>query len=1054
MKKLRLIFSLIVLSFIFSTASFAAHANFTSYLTGDQEAPTAVITSAKGTGTFTLTGAGGLRYAFTVTGLSGPIMGAQFQIGGLKVSGPILYDITSSFIGTSATGTILAPLPDSVIAALMTSRVYVNIRTAANPNGEIRGQVNLSAGTHLIARFDGLQENPSLINSGKGIAAITLASVGSVGLAYDISVNGLSGPITGAHFHFGKIGVNGPIVFDITSSFNGQNAKGVWRTGSGGLNDTMIAGLLTGKLYLNVHTSANPGGEIRGQVVLAAGFGANANLNGASENPPVVTPALGTSEYTFTDYGLVFNVTVDGLSGPITAAHFHVGDSGVNGPIVFDITSTFSNNTATGRWRASTAVGDLTPALIKDLFANRLYVNVHTAANPGGEIRGQIKMKNGSGIGAFFTGAQEVPPTITTASGTAALYTVATGLQYFITVTGLSGPITGAHFHFGSIKEAGPIVKDITSTFTGTTASGVWLIAEATPFNDSLRRALVNGKIYLNVHTAANPSGEIRGQVFLTAGTGMTSVLTGNQEVPSLLNAGKGTGSYTLTRGGLGFNIAVNGLSGPITAAHFHIGDVGKAGPIVFDIMSSVSGNNIVGYWRPVVTIDSLFNALLTGRIYVNVHTAANPGGEIRGQVFISEGFGITNQITRTQVVPPTTTNARGTGSATGTDAGIVYFNTFDGLIGDSFDSPPTGAHFHNAPIGVNGPIVKDLMSNIMGNNIVGAWKRTDVMMPLTNMFVSEAYIQNIYLDIHTAEFPNGEIRGQFRSGALPIIPVQLISSIDVTPENSINTINTSHCVEGLVRDQSGVALSGLRVDYVVRGSNPMSGFAITDTAGKATFCYTGIITGRDTIIGTILDLVDSVYKLWEVPLPVELASFSATTNKNDVILNWTTAEEINNSGFDIERKLITKTEWTKAGFVEGNGTIADPMNYAFTDKSLNSGKYNYRLKQIDFNGNYEYFNLTSEIEVGIPAKFNLAQNYPNPFNPTTKIDFQLPEDGNVNLSVYDNSGRLVASILSGFRTAGYYTINFNASNLSSGIYFYKMEYNNISKVLKMSLIK
>ena len=1050
MKKINRFLFTALLTFILFANSFAAHSNFTAYFTGDQQTPV-VVTGAKGTGTFTLTGAGGLRYSITVNGLSGPVAAAHFHLGSLKVNGPVIFDITSSFIGTTATGIIAAPLADTIIAALLSNKMYVNVHTAANPGGEIRGQVNLSAGTNLISRLDGMQEVPSLVNTAKGVASITMNSVGSVGLVYSISVNGLSGPVTAAHFHIGKIGESGPVVKNITSSFNGQNATGVWRTtGADPLTGALITALLTNNLYLNVHTSANPGGEIRGQVVLASGFGANANLNGGSENPPVVTSSTGTSEITFTDYGLIFNVTVDGLSGPITGAHIHSADSGTNGPVVFDIAGTFTGNTSTGLWKASGAAGDLTPALMKDLFANKLYINVHTAANPGGEIRGQIKMKPGSGIGAFFTGAQEVPtPVVTTASGTAALYTVSTGLQYFITVNGLSGPITGAHFHLGSIKEGGPVVKNITANFTGNTASGVWLVAEATPFNDSLRRALVNGRIYLNIHTAANPSGEIRGQVFLTAGGGMTSNLDGMQEVPAVVTSSKGTGQYTLTRGGLGFNIAVNGLSGAITGAHFHLGEAGKAGPVVFDIGSSVMGNNIVGYWRPVVTIDSLFNALLNGRIYVNIHTAANPGGEIRGQVVVSEGLGITVQLTGSQQNPPVTTNARGTGSATITDPGLVFFNTFDNL-----SSPVTAVHFHNAAVGVNGPVVRDLMSNLMGNNVVGSWKRTETVSPITNALIAEAYNQNIYINLHTTLYPGGEIRGQLRTGSLNIIPYQIISSIVVSPKNATLPVNTLHCINALVKDGLGNPVRNAMIGFNVKGVNPGTGTANTDSTGTAQFCYTGLNTGKDSIIASVTGLLDTAYVNWDLPLPVELSLFNFSVNKKDVTLNWSTLLEINNSGFDIERKNININDWSKIGFVTGNGNTNGQFNYIYTDRNLNTGKYNYRLKQIDVNGNFEYFNLSNEVEISIPKTFSLSQNYPNPFNPSTKIDFELPVDANVSLLLYDISGRLVSTIVKEFKTAGYYTADFNASNLSSGIYFYKLQTNNFSKILKMSLIK
>ncbi len=190
-----------------------------------------------------------------------------------------------------------------------------------------------------------------------------------------------------------------------------------------------------------------------------------------------------------------------------------------------------------------------------------------------------------------------------------------------------------------------------------------------------------------------------------------------------------------------------------------------------------------------------------------------------------------------------------------------------------------------------------------------------------------------------------------------------------------------------------------------------------------------------------------------ETPLPVELASFSSIINKNAVTLKWITASEINNSRFDIERSLVNG-QWSTVGSVRGNGTTNSAMNYSFTDGNLNSGLYNYRLKQIDFNGNFEYFNLTNEINIGIPSDYELSQNYPNPFNPTTSINFDLPLDGNVSIKLFDMSGKEVATIVNEVKTAGYYSINFNASSLSSGVYFYSISANSFTATKKMMLLK
>jgi len=193
-------------------------------------------------------------------------------------------------------------------------------------------------------------------------------------------------------------------------------------------------------------------------------------------------------------------------------------------------------------------------------------------------------------------------------------------------------------------------------------------------------------------------------------------------------------------------------------------------------------------------------------------------------------------------------------------------------------------------------------------------------------------------------------------------------------------------------------------------------------------------------------------------PLPVELASFSSSIDRNNVSLKWITSSEQNNSGFDIERKISSGNEWSKIANVQGAGNSNTQKEYFYSDNNLNTGKYKYRLKQIDYNGNYKYYELSNEVSVGIPTQFGISQNYPNPFNPATVIGYQLPVDGFVSLKIFDLSGREISSLINQTQPAGYYTVNFNASNLSSGIYFYRINAESGSgsfvKTMKMVLVK
>jgi len=188
-------------------------------------------------------------------------------------------------------------------------------------------------------------------------------------------------------------------------------------------------------------------------------------------------------------------------------------------------------------------------------------------------------------------------------------------------------------------------------------------------------------------------------------------------------------------------------------------------------------------------------------------------------------------------------------------------------------------------------------------------------------------------------------------------------------------------------------------------------------------------------------------------PLPVEMTSFSANVSNNLAQLNWETATEVNNYGFEIQKSADIKL-WDNIGFVEGHGNSNSPKYYSFTDNSTNiSGTYSYRLKQVDIDGSFDYSDIV-EITVSAPLNFNLNQNYPNPFNPTTTINYSIPEDGFVTLSIYDVLGNEVAQIENGNKVAGSYSNSFDASKLTSGLYFYTIRVGNFVETKKMILMK
>lgn len=188
------------------------------------------------------------------------------------------------------------------------------------------------------------------------------------------------------------------------------------------------------------------------------------------------------------------------------------------------------------------------------------------------------------------------------------------------------------------------------------------------------------------------------------------------------------------------------------------------------------------------------------------------------------------------------------------------------------------------------------------------------------------------------------------------------------------------------------------------------------------------------------------------VLLPVELISFTATAEKDKIILKWTTATELNNRGFEIERKK-DKGQYITIGFIKGSGTVTEQRNYSLIDNDIDYGTYNYRLKQFDYDGQYQY---SDEIEVIVnaPVSFSLGQNYPNPFNPSTTIEFSVPEKGYTSVKVYDIKGELICNLINDVLEKGDYTVKFDRRNLPGGIYFYELTSGNRRLTNKMCLIK
>ncbi len=263
------------------------------------------------------------------------------------------------------------------------------------------------------------------------------------------------------------------------------------------------------------------------------------------------------------------------------------------------------------------------------------------------------------------------------------------------------------------------------------------------------------------------------------------------------------------------------------------------------------------------------------------------------------------------------------------------------------------------------------------------------------------------------------------------------------------NVAGLDNTVQGLMINSSGTNVWGNTTALSSLVSNKGRLQIVTDITGSALAFWTDERSG-DGIYG---QKINANGTLGNQIVPVELNNFSASVNGNSVLIEWSTATETNNAGFSIERKL-DNGDWMRIAEVNGAGTSTRVINYSFTDKNLISGKYNYRLIQTDLDGTTKIYDLFNEVLVGIPEKFELNQNFPNPFNPSTVIRFALPVSGLVSLKVFNTMGEEVATLVNGTREAGSYEVKFDATNITSGIYFYTLSSGEFSVTKKLVLMQ
>ncbi len=485
--------------------------------------------------------------------------------------------------------------------------------------------------TYFKATLDGIQEVPANASTASGVVIIKYTTATKL-LELVGDFQNLSGPASAAHIHSPAApGVNAPVLIGLTAS--------TATTGTLGVNATLTAAqeidLLAGNMYVNVHNTNFPGGEIRGQLTSTTSGQTDyltGRIQSAQEVPPNGSLASG-SVTVLSDKitGIVYltgNFT--GLTAAASAAHIHRASANQNGPVIIPLSVTAATS---GTIHASSSVVAADQLLMTN---GGTYVNIHNAVYPGGEIRGQlITQSQRVYLKAILQGSQEVPPNGSMASGAVIVtYNMATRLlELNGNYQGLTSAVTASHIH--SPAAAGVNANVLVSlTNTAGTSGGLNVSTTLTALQEA---DLLGGLMYVNVHNANFPGGEIRGQLSTTTSGEQTQYLTGllsgAQEVPANASAALGgvvvlvdriTNEVTLTG-------IFTGLTANASAAHIHGGAAGTNGGVVVGLVVTPATDGTLN-GRATVR-NSFADSMMLGLTYVNVHNASFPGGEIRAQL-------------------------------------------------------------------------------------------------------------------------------------------------------------------------------------------------------------------------------------------------------------------------------------------------------------------------------------------------------------------------------------------------------------------------------------
>lgn len=771
----------------------AAAANletFVAHLSGNQETPP-VPSFASGMVTAVIDG-DSLRVSGSFENLGSKFngnIGAHLHMGYAGSNGGVEIPLNPTMDADSLGGMFMEADNTFEITSVQADMIrdrqmYVNIHTVGYASGELRGQLLPEGKDYLFTNLLGSNEPTPVYTGATGAMIFELDEANGNILVATGSFRSLQGnfdgnPAGGVHLHAGSAGMNGGIEQTLVPTVD-PDMKGAVFTADDNtfiLSSAQVDMLGERKIYVNVHSTAYPGGEIRGQVHGMAQAVFRVYLSGANEVPSVQSMGTGQllGEVMFDT--LIVTGSFNGLESDYAASHLHTGMAGQNGGVAIGLTATTLADNRSGEFIPAENSYTLNAAQKTALFDRMIYTNVHSTDNSSGELRGQMLPEANFVFNAYLTGSQEALPVISRGYGV--LHGEVRGDE--VTVTGSFSGLEsdyasgiGSHLHRGYLGQNGGVAVALTPMLDGDNRGATYMAANNrfSGLSAGLADSLLDRAVYANVHTADFNAGELRGQMLQEASAYFFAPLSGASQEPMPVNTpangmlalevigsnARATGSFNDLQSDL--NVGIAG------GVHIHAGLPGQSGGIIHVINSDFQDDNQNGVFEAdsnMIMFSSMgVDSLRNGLFYVNVHSMDVGSGEIRGTLMPMAQAYFTSNLGGINEVNPAVTDGTGDLQIGLNGEQVQLAGSFTGLTGKFNPAIAGGSHLHRAGPGGNGPLFQTLMASITAaDSTEGAYLGTENTFTLTEGQVDYMVNGMVYFNLHTTEVASGEIRGQ-----------------------------------------------------------------------------------------------------------------------------------------------------------------------------------------------------------------------------------------------------------------------------------------------------